>query len=167
MRPFLFAAALILCSTAAKAAPPTAQSVQTLLEVTQAESMLDQAYASVEQMIRQGMSQQLAGQTLTDEQRRTIELAPAKLAQLMKTELNWATLRPIYIAIYQESFEQAEIDGLIAFYRSPVGQSFVSKMPAVMNRTMGVMQTQLQSLMPKIGQAMEEVMREAKIPPKT
>lgn len=40
-------------------------------------------------------------------------------------------MEPIQIPIYRETFEQAEIDGLIAFYGSPVGQAFVNKMPTV------------------------------------
>ena len=152
---------------ASMAAPPTTESVRTLLEITQTESMIDQAYASMEQMAKQNLAQQIVGKSLSDEQRRAMELAPARITAVIKQEMGWSTMAPILIAIYQEAFDQAEIDGLIAFYKSPVGQSFVSKMPMVMNRSMQVMQAQMQSLMPKLKQTIEQAMRDAKLPPKS
>lgn len=65
-----------------------------------AESLLDQSYANAEQMIRQGMSQRIAGRTLSDEQKKIIELAPIKLVQVMRRGLNWQTLHPIFLGIY-------------------------------------------------------------------
>lgn len=38
------------------------------------------------------------------------------------------------VAIYQEAFTGEEIDGLIAFYRSPLGQKALAKMPALMKK---------------------------------
>ena len=166
LRICMFSILLAVC-TLSTAAPPTDASVRTLLEVTKTQSMLDQAYASMEQFIKQGMTQEMAGRSLNDEQRRAMEIAPAKIAQVMRKEMSWELMRPIYTAIYQETFDQAEIDGLIAFYRSPVGQSFVSKMPAVMHRSMSVMQVQMQAIAPKLKEAMDQVIRDAKLPPKT
>jgi uncharacterized protein len=167
MRTLFLSIILSGACAASLAAPPTVESVSALLEVTRAESMMDQAYASIEQVTRQSMAQQTAGRSLTDEQRRAMELAPARIADVMKKELSWSTLKPIYIAIYQEAFDQTEIDGLIAFYKGPIGQSFVSKMPIVMNRSMQIMQTQMQTLMPKLKQAIDQVLQDAKLPPKT
>jgi hypothetical protein len=47
-------------------------------------------------------------------------------------------------------FSQEEIDGLIAFYRTPVGQSLVSKQPELMKRTMTIMQQCLAPMMQRI-----------------
>lgn len=60
------------------------------------------------------------------------------------------------------------MDGLIDFCRSPIGQSFVSKLPLVMRRSMQVMQTEMQTGVPKLKQAVDQVLQEdAKLPPKT
>lgn len=132
---------------------------------TKSEALVEQAFASVEQMVRQGLEQQVGGRKLTEEQRRVLDLAPARIAAVLKQEMNWSTLEPIYVAIYQEAFDQEEIDALITFHQSPVGQSYISKMPQVMSRSMQVMQVQMQSLSPKLRQAMEDVLREAKLQP--
>lgn len=147
----------------AHAAPPSDASIATLLSVTQSDKMLETMYANMEQMIRQGMQQAVTGKTLTDEQKRVMELAPARLAKVMREEITWASMEPSIVKVYRETFDQTEIDGLIAFYQSPVGQSFVSKMPLVMQRSMEASQTQLQAFMPKLQAAMRDVMKEAKL----
>jgi len=167
MKTLLLSLALAFAASASYANQPTVESVKTLLEVTKTEAIIDQAYASLEQFAKQGIAQETAGKKLTEEQRRVVELAPAKIAEVLKKELSWSTMQPIYIAIYQEAFNQNEIDGLIEFYRGPIGQSLVSKMPIVMNRSMQVMQTHMQMVAPKIKAAIDEVLREAKLPPKT
>lgn len=156
-------AALWLSSACALAAPPTAESVEELLRVTRSESLLDQTYTSVEGTMRQAIAQQIAGRTLSDEQRRLVELAPARLTEVMRSEFNWQKLRPIFVAIHQESLDQADVDGMLAFYKSPAGQALIAKMPAILQRTIGVVQLQTQALMPKLAQAMEQLMREAKL----
>ncbi len=149
--------------TAAHAAPPTDESIHALLAVTQSDKMMDAMHANMERMIRQGMQQASAGRTLTPEQTRVLELAPARLANVMREEVNWAKMQPMIVQLYREHFDQAEVDGLIAFYKSPTGQAFVTKMPVVMRRSMEMTQAQMQAFMPKLQAAMNEVMKEAKL----
>lgn len=159
------AAAALCCAMglSAHAAPPSDASIATLLSVTQSDKMLETMYANMEQMIRQGMQQATVGKTLSAEQKRAMELAPARLAKVMREEITWASMEPMIVKVYRESFDQTEVDGLIAFYQSPVGQSYVSKMPLVMQRSMEASQAQLQAFMPKLQQAMAQVMKEARL----
>ena len=150
----------------AMAAPPSEESIAALFKVMIAESLIDSIYASIEPAMRQGMLQAAAGKTLTDEQKRVLELAPQKLSAIMRTEMSWEKMLPIQIAIYREGFEQSEIDGLISFYSSPIGQSFVNKMPVVTQKAMTSMQTYMQAVAPKIQAAMQQILAEAKISPR-
>lgn len=156
----LLALVLSLASLGANAAPPSDESIQTLFKVMKAETLLDGIYASIEPVMRQSIAQASQGQTLTDQQRRLMELAPQRLSELLRRELSWAKLEPIQLAIYRETFDQAEIDGLIAFYRTPVGQAFVDKMPLASQRAMLATQRQMQEVTPKIKAAMDALMAE-------
>ena len=167
MRHKLLGLVLGLSLQAAIAAPASEASIQELLEVTRAEALLDGMYKNVDQLVRQGLAKEVQGRKLSDEQRQVMDLAPSRVAELMRREFSWSVMRPIYSGIYQEAFTQSEIDGLIRFYRSPEGQAFISKMPLVMQRSMEVMQMQMQSLMPKVQGLMEQIVREAKLPPKS
>lgn len=158
--------ATLICLTAAlataQAAPPSAASIEALLTVTKAERMMDGMYASVEQMMRQGMQQAAQGQNLSDEQRRLLDAAPPRLVKVMREELSYAALKPLYVEIYREAFTQDEIDGLLAFYRSPAGAAMIDKMPLVMQRSMQAVQQRMGPMMEKLRQAMEAAVAEAK-----
>ena len=158
-----FLGALALVAANAWAEPPTPESVETLLAATRAESMMNSMYAMVEQSMRGGLRQSLQGQTLTDEQQRVLDAVPGRFIAVMREEFNWPKMKPLYVQLYRETFDQAEIDGLIAFYRSPAGQAFVDKMPIVMQKSMAISQAQLQTFLPKMRAAMEQAMADAKV----
>ena len=147
------------------AAPPTDESLVALFRVMRAEALLDTVYATIEPAMRQAMAQAAQGKTLTDEQRKVMELAPQRLGAVMRAELSWERLQPMQIAIYRESFEQGEVDELIEFYKSPLGQKFVSKMPVVTQKAMVAMQAYMRQVMPKLEEAMKQVLSEAKLLP--
>lgn len=58
----------------------------------------------------------------------------------MHDEMSWAKMKPQYVRLYVETFDQDEVDGLLAFYATPAGQAMINKMPIVMPKMMGVMQ---------------------------
>ena len=146
----------------AQAAPPSEASIEALLTVTKAERLLDGMYANIEQMMRQSMQAAVQGQTLSDEQRRVLDAAPARLAKVMREELSYASLKPLYVGIYRESFTQDEVDGLLAFYRSPAGVAMIEKMPLVMQKSLVGVQQRMGPIMDKLRQAMEAAVADAK-----
>ncbi len=74
----------------------------------------------------------------------------------MKEVLDWNKLEPMYVRVYQKSFTQEEVDGLIAFYRTPAGQALINKMPVVMQNMM----TEVQQMMHPMMQAMKRMQQE-------
>ena len=75
----------------------------------------------------------------------------------MKELLDWKKLEPIYVRIYQKTFTQQEIDGMIAFYKTSAGQAVISKMPAAMQNTMDEMQGLMAPVMEKMQRMQQEV----------
>jgi hypothetical protein len=155
--------ALVLFVCAAHAAPASQESIEALLVATKAESLVDGMYGNIEQAMRRSLAAATQGRPVSEEQQRILDAMPAKFSKVMREEMSWPKMRPLYIQIYQESFSQEEIDGLLAFYGSPAGQAFVAKMPVVMQRSMEVMQSQMVPLMEKMKAAMQEAVAEAKL----
>lgn len=158
---------LVLLSTvfftlSANATQPTSSSIDLLLSVTKTEKMLDSMYFLVEKSMNQYLAESLKDKKLSPTQKRLIDAAPSKFTQVMREEMSWEMMRPLYIQIYQESFTQEEIDGLIAFYKSPAGSAFVEKMPVVMQKSMSVMQSRMGPMMEKMQAAMNQAIAEAK-----
>jgi uncharacterized protein len=144
------------------AAPASEESIKTLMVLTRTESVVDQMWVVMEQSMRQTMQQSSAGQQLTAEQQQRTAAAPAKMMAVLREELSWVKLEPGYIALYKDTFEQSEVDGMIAFYRSPAGQSFVAKMPLLMQRSMVITQAQMKDVLPKMQAAMQQAVSDAK-----
>lgn len=163
MKTLLAALSLSLFALSASAAPPTDESIRTLFTVMKTEASLDQFYAVFEPAMVQGLVQTAAGKELTPEKKSIFDRYFLRVSELMRTEMSWAKLEPMHIKIYRESFDQAEIDGLIAFYGSPIGQSFASKMPVVTQKAMAEIQPYMQQLMPKIKTATQEMAKEIKM----
>ena len=94
----------------------------------------------------------------------------------MREAMQWPALEPRFIEIYQASFTQAEVDGMLEFYRSPAGQAVIAKIPGAMQRTMVVMQELMDGMMPRLRElqaqaldrlkATREKVRTAERPPK-
>lgn len=163
MQKTLAACLLSFSALACMAAPPSAESIDTLLSVTKSESMVESMYGNLEQTMRQAMDQAAGPKPPSAEQKRVLDAAPKQFMKVIKEELSWATLKPVYVQIYQESFTQEELDGLIAFYRSPAGHAFIEKMPAVMQKSMAYTQSRIAPLMEKMKAAMDKAMADAKL----
>jgi hypothetical protein len=151
-----------LCGPAL-AAEPSEASIEALLVATKAEAMMETIYGNLEQSMRQGMQIAATGRTLSDEQQRILQVAPREFATVMRQEFTWAKLRPVYVSVYKETFDQDEIDGLLAFYRSRIGQAFVDKMPQVMLRSTAGVQGLMAPLGEKMRAAMERALAEARL----
>lgn len=159
---FLLALSLAcLLPPSAWAAEPSAASVEKLMEVTKTEALVEQMYGNFETAMRAGMQQAVAGRRLTDQQQAIINEAPREFAAVLREELSWAKIKPLYVGIYRESFTQEEIDGMLAFYATPVGQATIEKMPQVMTRSMQLMQVMAAPMAEKMRGAMQRAIEKA------
>jgi hypothetical protein len=160
MRTLLTVVSLLLALPAG-AAPATPESIEELLRLTKAEGVLDAMYANMDGLMRRALAESLKGQKLTPGQQRSIEAAPARFAGVMREEMSWAKVRPLYVQIYRESFTQEEVDALTAFYRTPAGAAFVDKMPVVMQKSIGALQSRMGPLLEKMKVAVDDALAEA------
>ena len=156
-------AVLVLCGTvfSCQAARPTTESIETLMAVSGTQKILDSMYGTLEQSMRQSLERTTAGQPVSPEQRRYLDAAPAVFANSVREEMSWEKLKPIFIDLYQDNFTQEEIDGMVAFYKSPVGVAFVNKVPAVMQQAQLRMQVRLQPMLEKMKAAMDQALKDA------
>lgn len=167
MKKLLVSFTIMLSPLLCTAAPPTDESIMRLFKTMESESMVDGIYGAMEPMIRRSVDQLAARHTLTDEQKMVLDRMPQRLSAVLRTELSWEKMLPMMIDIYRTGFDQAEIDGLNAFYASPIGQSYIKKMPKVMHETMLVTQKMMEQITPRITAAMVQLLAEAKLPPPT
>ena len=134
---------LILNSSFLMAQSEKAQELVKVMEITK---MMD---SSQQEIIKYSESM-IAAQGLSSDQQE----AAKKLAResMMTTfgkmkSIDWNTL---FAEIYAENFSDQEIQELINFYKSPIGQKMLERQPAIMKSTMTKMQTEMVKIMPEL-----------------
>jgi len=144
------------------ASPPTEASIKQLLEVSQSRKLVDSVIAQMENLVQQAIAQAIKGQQVPPKLQQDIDQRRNEMVATMRDLLDWKKLEPMYVRIYQKTFTQPEVDGMIAFYKSPAGQAVISKMPGAMQATVDEMQGMMGPVMEKIQRLQQDVVAELK-----
>ena len=154
---------IIFCTSAYGAdTRPSEKSVQELLRVTESHKLLDGTMVQFDNIMKSGMRQALKGQTITPKQQKQIDDMQNKMIAMFRQEMNWESLEPLFMRVYRDSFTQQEVDGMLAFYKSPSGQAVIKKMPLVMQNTMTEMQKRMGPFLQKLIKTEEETIEQMK-----
>lgn len=125
-----------------------------------AEEML--RLTNAEQMMRQSLDQIQAMQAA-----QLVKIPGAaniqdRIMQLVKDRMSWEKLRPAFVQLYVDTYTDEELDGIVAFYKSPAGKAFVEKMPVLMDKSMKLTQNMVGDLTPEIVRIAAEAAKEKK-----
>jgi hypothetical protein len=142
--------------------PPSEASIKQLLEAAQARKLIDSVMAQMDTVMKQTIQQATQGQPVPAKVQKDIDKREAEMMAALKELLDWNKLEPMYVRVYQKSFTQSEVDGMIAFYKTPAGQAVISKMPAVMQNTMNEMQQMMGPMMQRLQKMQQDVVAEMK-----
>ena len=97
---------------------------------------------------------------LTDADKKIMDNFMAKLMAAMRETMGWQKIKPEFVDLYAKAYTEEEVDGLLTFYKSPVGQSMLAKTPQLMQQSMAISQTHMQELQPKLKQLMDDMKQE-------
>ena len=118
--------------------------------------------AQMDNLMQQTIAEATKGQQIPPKVQKDIDQRRSEMMALMKDLLDWKKLEPMYVRIYQKTFTQQEVDGMIAFYKTPAGQAVMSKMPAAMQNTIDEMQQLMGPVMEKMQRLQQDVVAEMK-----
>jgi hypothetical protein len=125
-----------------------------LLQLTQGDQMMKM----MEPMMRGMLAR--ADKDMPAEQRAKVGEMQEKIMALVAVSLN--KTKPALAKVYTDIYTEEEIDGILAFYKSPAGKAFLQKMPEVMQRSMPVMMQMMGDLQPEIKTMMEGIKEKSK-----
>lgn len=128
-----------------------------LLTTMQVDKALTQSFDAVKDMQKQ-MVMKFA--TTPESKALAIETQD-RIMDLMKTEFSWEKLKPEFERLYAETYSAEELDGLLKFYQSPLGQKFIAKQPEMQQKTMVMVQQMMMRVMPKIEALTKELQQKA------
>ena len=157
------AALALLAAAPAWAEPASTESVQKMMRVMKVESQYDSALGSTLQMMRDQMVNSIPKHAnISTEQRAQIEAVIQNAWQKYQERLAGdAELRKTVFASFQQlaqkHYTQQEVDALIGFYDSPLGQSILDKQGMIIGEftqsVPAILDTRIQSMA-------REIMRE-------
>ena len=153
--------ALLCSSLYAADTPANDASIKQLLEVAQAHKTLDTMMGQMDTMLKNVYQQATAGQTVTPEMQKIFDRGRAEVIKMCKETLDWDKIEPMYLRIYRKSLSQSEVDGMIAFYRTPAGQAVITKMPLILQNTMAEVGQMMGPMVQRAEQMQKELMAEA------
>ena len=78
------------------------------------------------------------------------------MLEFFAKHMSWKSLERGFIDDYMETFSQAEIEDMIAFYKTPTGAKAISTMPALMKRGSQRGVQKVQAHMPELQKLIEE-----------
>lgn len=145
-------------ATPANGNAPSAASIKELLAVTEAHKLVDSTMSQMEALMQNTFRDVSKGQPPSPESQKMIDQSRNEMMAILRDELAWDKLEPMYIQIYQQSLTQEEVSGMVAFYKTPLGQAVIKKMPGVMQTTMSEMQKRMGPMMRRMQQKQRELM---------
>ncbi|NNM81178.1 MAG: DUF2059 domain-containing protein [Burkholderiales bacterium] len=143
-------AMLLLASSVAMATPATDRSIDELLTVTEAKSLVDRMQGQIGGLMKGSVGQALKGRSPTAKEQKAIDHMLERTSALLKANLSWEKLEPMYVRLYKETFSEEEVKGMLAFYRTPSGQAVIHKMPLLMQKVMLETNTMIRSMSPEM-----------------
>ena len=135
----------------------TAQ-IHELLKLTNAEAVPQQIYSQIHAMT----TKQLEAISGPSEAKAAAVQAVDKVMAQLQERMSWARMEPEYARLYGEVYNDEEIAGILAFYKSAAGQAFVKKMPLLMSKSIEMAQRQMADLIPEIQRIADEAARHSK-----
>ncbi len=128
------------------------------------------AEALLELMDMQTILAQSTDQMLDLQIKQNPALAPLRstMRKFMDTYVSWSALKQDIIAMYAEAFDKAELEQMIVYYRSDVGQKSVKTMPELMKKGAALGAKRVEENLPELQKMLMDALQEINDePPRT
>ena len=162
LRSAALAVAITLAFTGhASAAPASRASLESLFQLTHADTMVDGVYATMQKSMSQMFAQDASQRAVSPSRQRIAAKAMDDMMALLRSQYNWKVMEPDMIDAYQKTFTEEEVTAMINFYATPAGQAAITKMPQLMQSVMAGSQARLQALLPQMRAVAEKAQADA------
>lgn len=149
-------------ATVAAAAPASEKTIKEVLAITQVQKLSENMIAQINAQMNVNIQQSLNGKTPTEKQQKAINKMRDSMIALLKKNLSWVKLEPMYIRLYKETFTEEEATGMLKFYKTPSGKAVINKMPVLMQKSAQESQKIIAAALPEFKKIRENFEAEMK-----
>lgn len=134
--------------------------VQEMLQLVHIDQMMQQMMTALRQQVI-AMSTQAVGSNATPEQQAQLAKFQQQMFDFVEARVGWKAMEPDYIDLYTQTFTDEELDGIIAFYKTPAGASMVAKTPELTQKALAISQKRVTAVLPEIQKMVQDFARTA------
>jgi uncharacterized protein len=134
--------------------------VQELFAVMHISQMTDAIVASVRKQMDTSVRSMPGMEHATPEQSRLLNEYEGKVLAMVNDTVSWKVLEPQMADLYAATYSDDEINGLLAFYKGPVGQALLAKTPELTQKSLEISQSRLLALQPQVNELMKNFVRD-------
>jgi hypothetical protein len=153
---------LCLCLPATAHADEAARRVkaQEMINLLHMDRLMKQMMDGVMAQVT-AMQKQNTGSSITPDQQAKLDAFQAKVFALLDAQMGWKAMQPIYVDLYAKTFTDEELDGILAFYKSPAGIAMIDKLPQLTTQGQQIARERMVIVMPQLQQMIQDFTKEA------
>jgi hypothetical protein len=133
-----------------------------MLKLTKTDSLMATQLDALRDRVNELATQQGGTVAKTPAQRKLTDDYLKQVQGVTNDEVGWDKLRPVLVQAYADAFTDADLDGIIAFYKTPAGQALVAKTPDLSGKTMNLVQDRIKNMQPKLAQITDDYVTKMK-----
>jgi hypothetical protein len=138
--------------------------VKELFAVMHMEHSLDRMRSAMEQQVQATAKNAPGTENMTPEKKKMQQEFVENSMKVVDANFGWAVVEPAYVKLYSDAYTEAELDGILTFYKSPAGQAMLTKTPQVSAGVMQIVHGGMDGFQPKM-RGLQELYIKAMAPP--
>lgn len=133
--------------------------VQELFTLLHVDQISTQIRANINRQM-QGLSAHQFGATPTAEQQKQFGDLQTRIDGLVEQTVGWKAVEPDFLKLYSDTYTEPEVDSILAFYKSPAGQTMLSKSPEVASKSLALTQQRMSTIEPQLRQMVTDFVKQ-------
>ena len=138
--------------------------VKELFALTHVDHSLDRMRSAMEQQVQATAKNAPGAEQMTPEKKKIQQEYIDNSMKVVDQQFGWPVLEPAFLRLYSDAYSESDLDGILAFYKSPAGQAMLAKAPELSSGLMEIVHGRMGDFQPKM-QALQELYLKAMVPP--
>jgi uncharacterized protein len=160
----MLAVVMVVAPVGARADEASKQAkVKELFAVMHMDHNLDRMMSAMQHQVQVTAQSAPGTETLTPEKKKIQQEFVDNSMKVVDENFGWSELEPAYAKLYADTYTEAELDGILAFYKSPAGQAMLTKTPELSAGVMQIVHGHMGDFQPKM-QSLQELYLKAMAP---
>lgn len=158
MKRLAFLLCLLFCLPPSAHADDAAKraKVTEMLNLLHIDRTMDQLMNIFEQQAIAASNAKMTGQGANADQKARVDAFQKQLFEFIESQISWKAMQSDYVDMYAQTFTEDEIDGILAFYKSPAGVAMIAKTPELTSKASLMAAKKMLTIKPEIQKMVDD-----------